>query len=490
MISKLKIWGVLLTLTATASCYKDKGNYDYNAINEPREWGLEATYTTEFGKALTIKPAVKWTMATPADTTRYSYEWQALYMGAGLPAEVRADLGFKQNLELVQVTIKPGNWQVYYRILDKTTGVKWQKQFVLTVTSPIYEGWLLLNEVGGKSRLDMISKMGAEWRVIPDVLKTVGSKYPDALNGKPNFVRTWNYEPSTYGIHISTDKGTTRIHPETFDWDNTYRIQYEFISPISENFSAYFLGGISNIAYVLGNDNHVYYYERPQNIRYSVPVNMMVTEGATKPVKISNWVAFNEHPIFPALCMFDTEKRRFIRNNGREAGSIVMPSGSLFNFNNTGLDLVWMGYSQYNSGNVFAIMKKPDEAQYKLARFTFAGSINQVYYDDFTPTDVAQATNYCVSPNLGYVFYNVSGKLYSYDFNLKASKLMLDLGSRQISLLQFYGNDLLVFSYDPAEPTTSGHMDSYTVAPVQGDLVRTQHFEGVGKVVSAAYRRR
>ncbi len=486
------IFKLLFVCTATCilgGCYKDLGNYDYKPINEPKSWGIEKSYLADFGANFTLNPNIEWSMDNAGDSTRYSYEWQAIFNGAGLPGDNRIDLGFTKNLD-IKVSLRPGNWTVYYKVLDKTTGVKWQKQFLFSVVSSIYEGWLLLADVNGKSRLDMISKRGTEWRTIPDVLKAVGSKYPESLVGKPQLVRAWNYDPTFYGIHIATDKGTTRIHPETFDWLSTYKIQYEFVSNIPDNFTIKYLAPSQNLSYILGSDNNVYYYERVQQINYSLPVNIMSGEGAIKPANISSWVAFNEHSITPAICMFDIDKRRFIRNNGKQPGSIVMPAGSLFDFNNTGLDLTWMGFSQYNTGNVFAILKKPGLPQYKLARFTFVSTINQVYYDDFQATDIDQATNYCVSPNLGYVFYNAGGKLYSYDFNLKASKLMLDLGSRQISLLQFNGNDLMVFSYDPAEPNTSGFFDTYTVAPVQGALTLTQHFEGLGKVVSAAYRRR
>lgn len=487
----------LFLLTATlvfSACYKDKGNYDYNDINEAQIEGIADEYTVALGEQFAITPVLKFSMDAGNDSSKYSYEWIALRRDGVLPGDVRKDLAVTRNLDLT-ITIPPGPYRAYYRITDKNSGVQWQKSFNLTVVSSIYEGWMLMNDVNGETRVDMISVDTTSYKTIIDVLGTTASGIPESIFGKPLFINCYPYDPTFYGVYIGTDKGTTKIHPETFKYDFTYNIKYEFVSNIPENFAVDYMTNLGgNTAWMHGTDNNVYYYYRIFQLKYGLPVNHVKNEVAS--FKANKHIATNGSS---SAVLYDDDNRRFVRHINNEATSTLMPEGTLFDFN-TGKDLVYMTYSAYNGGEVFAILNDPADSKYWLARFTFGASIAQVYYEEMSAIDIENAGNFAVSPEFGYIMYNAGNKLYSYDFNNKASKLMLDYGARNISLLKFHHfllgkyaelrNQLIVCSNEEGNTASSGKMELFRVKPVQGDFELTNQYTGLGKIVSLSYRER
>src|SRR5215203_6859526 len=234
MFQKLNLFFLLFLTIALASCYKDLGNYDYTPINEVHFEGIQEAYTATLGEPISITPVLKFSQDTGADTSAYTYEWIGLRLDNVLPGEQKKEIARTRNLDMV-MTLPPAPYRVWYRVTDKKTGVQWQTEFNLTVVTSIFEGWLVLNDVGGKARLDMVSFINGQPKTVIDVLGTVGSKLPP--QGAPKYVYTYNFQPNTYGIYLSTETGTSRIHPETFDWDPTYDIKYEMLGNVPENFS-------------------------------------------------------------------------------------------------------------------------------------------------------------------------------------------------------------------------------------------------------------
>jgi len=373
--------------------------------------------------------------------------------------------------------------------------VQWQKTFNMTVVSSIYEGWMLMNDVDGKTRVDMISVDTSGYKTIIDVLETTGSGIPDGIYGKPLFINCYPYDPTFYGIYICTDKGTTKIHPETFKYDFTYNIGYEFVSSIPGDFTVDYMTNLSgNTAWLHGTDNNVYYYYRVFQLKFGLPVNQV--KGEVSSFKANKHIATNGGS---RAVLYDDDNKRFVRHINNEATSTLMPEGTLFDFN-TGKDLVYMTYSAYNGGEVFAILNDPNDGKYWLARFIFSSTISQVYYEEMTATDIENASNFAVSPEFGYILYNAGSKVYSYDFNNKTSKLMLDYGPKSISHIKFHPfisgkyaemrNQLIVCSYDDADKAGSGKMEMFKVKPVQGEFELAREFTGLGKIVSLSYRER
>jgi hypothetical protein len=475
-----------ILILGLAACYKDLGNYDYTEPNRVSINGIEEKYTAYQGSYLEIIPQLTFTEGKTGDSARYKYEWFSMKWGA-LVGDKRRDLGTNLSLR-TKVALPTGTYNIYYRVTDTLTGIMWQKSFDLEVVSDIYEGWMVMAEVNGAPRLDMINKdkVTGAFKVLPDVLATVGSAL--TLKGKPLKVNCFRFSPlaTGYGIYLSTDKTTDRIDAETFQYTSTLNIKYEMLSNVPETFAPHSFADAGGYRNFMMEGTDMYYYNYVNQIRYGLPINIM--KGETVPFQVAPFIATST--LADATCLYDLTNKRFVRHVSNDANCGPMPTGTLFDFN-TGKDLVYMTFTAYDNGSIFAILHDQPAGKYYLARFVFGNNIQQVYYEEMTATDMAQAKNFAVSPNLGYIFYSVGGKLYSYDMSLKASKLMIDKGNQSFTLLQFRGNTLMAGSVDPAKPEgANGTLESYNVQPIQGPLELVNSWSGIGKIISISYRTR
>lgn len=478
------------------SCSKDEGNYVYEDINEVVFVGFQEEYTAMLGESFSIEPSLQFTQDSSAAEDRYEYEWFVGSSSSQLGSS--SQLATTRNLMLDAVTLEPGDYTLVYEIKDMETGVTWQKKVRLNVVSTIYEGWMVLNEVNGGSRLDMISLLDGAYTPIHDVLQYVGSSLE--LEGQPVWVLNYNYNYNFYGVYVTTTgNGTTKIDPETFDWEDTYRLSYEALANFPTDFGADQIVPIGPGSSYMQKDGDVYYYLSLFGTRYGVPINTL------------NGQSFSTAPFiapddYGYSVFYDETNKRFLRHGFDDSSMSEMPEGTLFDYE-TGMDLVYMTKTTYNGGEVFAILNDPGNSDLYLARITSTPSLlSQTYYEkipDAIAIDMAQADHFAVNPDFGYLFYSLNGKVYEYDFSLKTSKLMIENPGQEITLLAFDQNSpssnsdptaenfrtkLIVASYDPS--AAEGKFELYNVPPVNGDLQLFEAFGGFGRIVSESYRPR
>lgn len=498
-----KVFVVLMAMVLMGACKKDLGNYNYNEINQLAEVNdLPKEVTAIFGKNILLKPDFKFTQDAGKDDSKYSYEW--IYIGPnGLGGTKQFTLATTRNLDM-KISIVAGTYTAYYNVTDKASGVKYPYKFTLKVVNEINEGWILMCDVNGSARVDMLSlNTTGGFDLVTDLLATTGSQLK--LEGKP--VMTYTYptglligpDAISYGLYFGTDSYTTKVDPNSFKWTTTMGLSYEMFGIIPPGFYADVIKMANgSSAFMIGKEN-AYYYDRTQNIYYSAPINYINAEQ--KEFKVAPFIASN-HSSFQFANFYDKTNQRFVKYTNGQATCTTIPDPSLankkFSFS-TGMDLAYMQWVPFNGGEIFGILKGPGTKRF-LARFNPANNV-QSYYDEITGTDIGLADFYAVSPNLGYIFYAVGSKVYEYDMILKSSKLMLDLGTKKISYFGFYDiknttkyplqNSLFVGSYDTNLPAgADGSLNIYTVPTVNGDLVLDKSYSGFGRIKSLTYRER
>lgn len=485
-VIKYRFFIMAIILTVSYSCSDDLGNYEYSEINEVSV-NLEDSYDVFFGRPFLLEPELSSTLEK--DENSYSFEWYAYENGVVVGDLDTEPLAITKDLDFENLPLAPGSYNMVYRIMDKETEVEWIDSFKLTVESAVSKGWLVLNDINGEPRLDMISRYEGSDHLLYDVLMATNSELD--LEGAPIDVMTYGYEPGFYGVYITTEgNGTTKVDPTTFGWEETLRLSYEMLGDFPTDFAADFIHRQeiphSSLMY---KDGDVYYYYRTVQYRYSTPINSI--EGTT--FKVAPYIS--ESPLLVgANILYDEDNQRFVRHVMGQTGAAVMPDGELFDYN-TGKDLVYMTQSHYNNGETFALLHDSINDELYLVRIMSDGSgVSQRYYDQI-PEDIAgdmvQSKEFAVSPDYGYIFYENNGKVYEYDFSLKTSKLMIDKPNSDITVLKFeYDStnpkDLLVGSFD--EVTHEGVIELYSVPPVNGDLELEKSFDGFGKIKSIAYK--
>lgn len=502
-MKKIQSFFILMALCgAFTGCYKDKGNYDYHPVNELSfsDFNTDKGYSVDFGEMLTISPKMKGTIDVDGTKGSYSYEWS-------LDLEPRDSVISTEKALNVKLQMPPGKYTLQYIVKDNASGVKYGTKTQLLVTTKVFEGYMVLNEVNGKSRLDMLTYFRTEDKFVQhtDVLAEMGSALP--VQGKPLQVFCMESEvyyitPQTYRIYIVTETGTHKIDPETFGYGPLDNFRYDVTGDLPSNFKPLMLaGGLQYgfqplMFFTEGTNVYKRGYGYP-TFPY-VPVNVYAGEG--KPFKAFPQIAANDDMVV----IYDTEKRVFTAAYFNDVNVTEMPPDAGFP---VGKDMVYMDddQPQYWTAYGYAVLKDPGVANYYLLRFYPGFMFADFYEPIMNATDIDKATHFAVSPELGYVFYTVGGKLYEYDPFVGRSFLMLDKGNSEITHISFqkffnsssydkyfeWGKLLTVGTYDPAGTEGSnGTLELYSVPPVNAPLQRMNVWNGFGRIASVSYRER
>lgn len=495
---------ILIIFAATlmgGACMKDKGNYTYQSINRITITGIDSTYLVNYGTRLKITPKLAFTEDQQGDTANYSYEWIKERTLGFLPRP--KTLATSRELDM-DIQLDFGSYYMIYRVTDKRTNVFTDAYFILTVGTPSYEGWLLLCDMeNGNGRLDMISHQDSKDTIYPDILKTVGSSFE--ASGTPVFVET-SYTSIPPGgdiftIFVATSKKFVYLGEDTLEYKPDYDLKnmMDQAEPVTDWTNAQLTMNQSKKGLLVANKNaHL--------LDSDAFIGIVNNTSDGKRFPISPWVTFDRSRSLNPAVLFDTENGAFYRYPGSGTTCIPYTGNSIFDFN-TGKELLYMEYVPFNGGEVFAVLKDKINSRKYLARFTLTGT--QLYYGEITSDGIANATQFAVSPDLGYLFYNDAGKIYEYDVINNRSILMKDYGTRTVSLVKFphfsaiyegapnaqqyitLSKKLIVCTYTPGAPTNSGMMDIYDVPDINRPLQLYKSFSGgMGKVVSLAYRDR
>src|SRR5699024_7309924 len=111
----------------------------------------------------------------------------------------------------------------------------------------------------------------------------------------------------------------------------------------------------------LYKDGDIYYYVNYTS--YTVPINVM--DGAYKTFKAAPFIGVNANG---NDIIYDETNNRFVQHSFGNFFVSKMPKGSLFNYDDTGMNLVFMTGSAYNGGEIFAILEDKKNKSYHLAR--------------------------------------------------------------------------------------------------------------------------
>jgi hypothetical protein len=133
------------------SCYKDKGNYIYSAINQITIKTSSSNYNVVLPDSLKIDLELEQTMP---DGAGVSFQW-VMYPQTGAPL-TRRTLDTTQNLR-AKITEEPGSYLLDVFVKDRKTGIESQKRFNINVFSAYSEGWVVVEEKTGGCDLSMIT---------------------------------------------------------------------------------------------------------------------------------------------------------------------------------------------------------------------------------------------------------------------------------------------------------------------------------------------
>ena len=515
---RIYICGVLTTLAAVlcAGCAQDEGNYDYHELNDPVITGVADSMSVLIHDQLTLDPSMGDNIT---DTTAYDYEWKAINRSGDNEVTV---LGHYKKLSQ-EVSLNAGEYMLYFTATERSTGLFWRKNYALTVSDSSSEGWMVLCDADGKTRLDIISKV-------------TGKTYRDVLsaNGMPELNGPYaiQYEPNSgytdSPFYLFTEDGATRLSKNNFAWQRDYLFKYEVAqSPdVAPRSMVCEQNGISR---VFVSDGKVHYAQ-------NMGIQGLFGSAANKDFDVAPAVGVNigAQSYVSIYLLYDTTNKRFmaycplIQSAGFNASTLqTMPdmeqicigskgsdmvTGSAFTDYPEGMDFVYMENTNYDPGNAkmgitYTVLR--NGSKYYLYGIQLGDlitysdctfGIGKAYYGDLSQcTDINRAQCFAFSSLRNYMYYAVDGNIYRVDLSEKPLR-----AERQISLLgetitcmkfNIYRSTSTTANYDlvvGSEKQGSGILRIYNGMTKEGDFsgVAPTLYTGFAQIVDATYRER
>ena len=183
---------LLSLLISISSCYKDKGNYDYDIAFEITIDSIQESYTSyALVDTLKIKPEIY-----PANS-EYDY-WWGVYQDQVQGYAPKLDtLYYTHDLEM-PMTLAPGTYKLVFCAKEKTTGIAEIVESSLSVVTSLTRGWYVLRTQDGYTDFDLFTEKDKIENVI--ALNNDGKN----LKGKAQAVaytysyKTWDEGNSRY----------------------------------------------------------------------------------------------------------------------------------------------------------------------------------------------------------------------------------------------------------------------------------------------------
>ena len=268
-------WLLIFLFTGClASCFEDKGNYDYSYAPEvimPENAGLRDTVIKR-GQRLTIIPNLQMLLTEDGehkdtvdfDEERFAYEW---HVYGRLTSDYDSLLATTRNLDtIIDLPLTTSDpYRVIYSVIDKNTDVAWNFKFNLSVQNRYENAWLFLVE--DDNQMADLTIYGKElgntsenpWVWEEGILSRSGFPY---LGGGAKFVY---YVSRLSRIYVGTGERTGWITKNELEWTDQYMVRYQMASMKPEDYTferiaegsgtlLWFIGTAGDI-FAMGNSN-------------------------------------------------------------------------------------------------------------------------------------------------------------------------------------------------------------------------------------------
>ena len=516
-MKRYRLFYTLLLLLA-AACYDDKGNYNYQDINEVTISGIRSDYNVMMlNDTLRITPVIEMTEGDYRDTARFKYVWFALKSGVRDTAGNHFELNYP-------VTLGPGDYDFHFKIWDKKYDAIWKTRTSLTVGTLYTRGIMLAGEgTGGNAELQIIS-MVTDTIICPDILKDSGlpplqgairALHTGTYTQFDSYVKMWVLTRSgAYSIDRLTQKSS-----EANDFNNLVYsmddiseplIPMDIIPQIKDYAGAN--GGSAQRAVVCSNgDIFVSYMALLGGDFYSNSINREQDNFHVR-LKAKPFLMYSVNSM-NSFVWYDGDNERFMRYASfilatTSAFSAPLPDrdGEVFPWDQkaTGRTLVYSENTRNSdngstNGNTFTLMKDKTGAYFIYKFYASATVAKRAFYQiDLTKaTGFDQAKFYAFSSRRTLLFYVVGNDLYAYDYNPGNERCVKlpGFGTDEITMVKFDTqidptvNPLYIATYNAS---SKGTLQRYHVETnpdvIEITPMATSKWSGLTKIKDMSWR--
>lgn len=497
------------------SCAQDEGNYVYRDLDEPLITGIADVEVLTFER-LHIVPELE-----GHDAESYAFEWKAIDRNGTNEVTVIGN-----DLELdYEVTLAPGLYSLYLTVTDVQTGLYWQEEASLTVSSSMSEGWMVLCDDEGRARLDVVSMVTGE--TYRDVLRDNGMP---RMNGprRIQWLSEKTDEASPY--YLLTDDGATRLGKDDFGWKPEYDFGYEAAVPeklvpysiVSSGFGKMIVSGTkAHYCEIMGFDG---LYGSAVNKGFAVAPYVGANALATQVYAAVHLLYDTDNKRFMTYChllasndlgglepLVGMDEFTQIADGMAPDAGVV---GTAFDEWPEGMDLVYMENSRYDPGNgkmgmTYSILADGHDRYIygvqlgdilRYADCTYV--LGKGYYGDAGQCkDIAKEGNlFAFSSLKNHMYYSTGSTVYRVDLSetpLRA-EAQFTLTGENITCMKFnlyQRTENMQRSYDlivASEKDGEGLLRIYEGRDSDGDFSRVEPvvYDGFEEIVDVEYKER
>ena len=517
MKTRLLMIGGLLGGMLFHSCYNDLGNYDYREINEVMigDAGFADTvyYYRSYVDTLRISPQVDASLIQ--DPENYEYNW---ILGGN-------EIGNQKDL-VWPVNRPQGNYVLYLRVKDKSTGVVVTRQADVRLQTNFSTGWLVWGEnEDGEAQLDMLSFVNEDTLLMKDILN--GQDLP--VLKKPTFL----YVPNTYmrgnEIQLGSENGSYRLDRNSLIPVEDAHLKYVFWEPsLAGNCVLTDANRLQNCQFAV-IDGNLYFDNNlvAEGEKLGNPSNHY--RGDYELFKMGAKVGFDYNYMSAAIVVYDDDNKCFLYQGGSRfsgfSGYCQPVSNVAMNdeFWAPGKDFVTTINSRQSMISNYTILKNSGASSsadyylypYKINAGSFDVTFNDMSIRQMTNAEeIDNAEFYACSSQKAYIFYTVGSRLYGFDYSTSRGKLLLDFGgddriwengqpvTETITAMwneQYmgygvtFGDVFYLGLYDSSKPaSSSGRLVGYRVIDDANDIIIEEipgsSRSGFCKIASIAYK--
>ncbi|MDR0765792.1 MAG: hypothetical protein LBF09_02485 [Odoribacteraceae bacterium] len=509
----------LLVIPLLAACLADKGNDAYRPAARLSITGIPATIEV-FGSAehLVVAPLV--TSDVEGEIRGDNPDFSFLYMTGKDDTLARA-----MTLDTL-ANFRVGTYPCWFIVTDNRTGLAASTTFTLKVTSPLYEGYMVLSNDGPdeRARLDMIARVADSVILARDVMTPLG--LPEI-----HHATAIGFSPTTRPgietiIYLLSREGGYLLNWTSFETSEEREIRnWDFITPppAGEHVVKYFpFVGLDDYLgpqaiFAVSDAGNLYgQFPGMGGDAFESPINTPTLQDPPT-YRVAPFAGFSKaRPGNGTTAIFyDIDNKRFLGwTYGQDEAArrvltpLVDPPGALFNFQ-TGMELLHMESTRYSGGLVYALLAGNDGRRVILGiNMSGNGFAQEVKYENLDAPGLEQATAYAFHSQYPFMFYAVDNKVYLHNLGTNTTTVQpaVDLPG-EITLLKFnlYENvdlasmsdqspefmarqfELIVASHDA---TTGGHVGFYPVNGATATLSKRVAYTGFARVVDVVYRER
>lgn len=519
------------------ACFDDKGNYDYRDMADITIENIpEVIEVLGNSDHIIVSPKVVSSLdgeVKEGDANfEFTYKIEKKSGGTMVAGQKWVDLNPLKTLNLDTLAAFAADTYIgWFGVTDKRSGVETSKTFDIKVSSPTYEGWMVLCNEGEQERvrMDMISVISAE-RVIPayDVLTPLG--LPELKQAKGIGFYPNRFANPADVIYVMSGEGTFKIDRETFKTDASWNIRnIDFIIPPGdENVICYTpvnnastAGALACICVTDVGNAYVQVFDAA-GAAFEYPVNTSI-RGSVPEFRVAPYVGVSmaRPGNGSTALLYDVDNRQFVGwKYGYDDDAMQTltplpdPENGLFSFK-TGMELVYMESTRYSSGLVYAIFK--DNAGKRCIygiNMSGNGFVQEAKYENLNAPDFDKATSFAFHSQFPYMFYAVDNKVYLHNLGTNTTFPMdnVVLGdNEEVTMLKFnlyrqcslddLNNqsdefmarqyELMVGSYNHSVlDNNGGKLGFYPVDGVNNSVTKRTEYSGFAKIKDVVYRER